>query len=146
MQELALNIQGLSKYNNEQYEEALPLFNQAIELDAEYADAYFNRGMTHVELKNDAQAIDDLQKAMELDPQNHGASVLKEIGKAQYRVKRYADALSTLNASAERDDLYDDLFLVRGLTKKELGDNDGAQQDFARAVELGNEEAKTYLV
>lgn len=146
MKELSLNIKGLKKYKSEEYEEALPMFDEAIELDPNYADAYFNRGMTHIELKNDELAIADLQKAMNLDDVNHGASVLKEIGKAQYRLGKYDAALQTLNTSADMDEFYDDLFLVRGLTKKALGDESGAQTDFARAVELGNEEAKTYLV
>jgi hypothetical protein len=41
-------------------------YDKAIELSPSFADAYFNRGLTHIFLGNNRQGISDLSKAGEL--------------------------------------------------------------------------------
>ena len=41
-------------------------YDKAIEINPEYADAYYNRGVTYAELGNQRQAIEDLQRAAKL--------------------------------------------------------------------------------
>ena len=48
------------------YRSALEDYNKAIELDPEFAEAYFNRGLTQIFLGNNKQGILDLSKAGEL--------------------------------------------------------------------------------
>ena len=51
------------------FDEALSDFNHAINIDESYADAYYWRGLTNLE-SSPQQSIDDLSKAIELDPDN----------------------------------------------------------------------------
>ncbi len=48
------------------YRAALADYDKAIELNPDFAEAYFNRGLTHIFLGNNKQGISDLSKAGEL--------------------------------------------------------------------------------
>ena len=48
------------------YRSAIADYNKAIELNPDFADAYFNRGLTHIFLGNNKLGISDLSKAGEL--------------------------------------------------------------------------------
>ena len=51
---------------NGEIERADRNFNQVLRLDKDIAEAYFNRGLTHIFLGNNRQGISDLSKAGEL--------------------------------------------------------------------------------
>ena len=48
------------------YRGALADYDKAIELSPAFAEAYYNRGLTHIYLGNNKQGIKDLSKAGEL--------------------------------------------------------------------------------
>lgn len=48
------------------YRAALVDYDKAISLNADFAEAYYNRGLTHIFLGNNKQGIADLSKAGEL--------------------------------------------------------------------------------
>jgi len=58
---------GLAYFNEACYPEALDDFTKALEINKN-AKTFYLRGITHRMLKNSAAALDDLQKAIALDP------------------------------------------------------------------------------
>ncbi len=54
--------------NNDKYESALADFNKTIEIEPEFAFAYYNRAFVKYKLKDLKGAIDDYNKAIEIDP------------------------------------------------------------------------------
>ena len=52
------------------YERAIADYTAAIDLDAECADAWFNRGVSWYEVGDYAQSIADLTEAIRLDPED----------------------------------------------------------------------------
>ena len=60
--------QGVANYEAGELEKAIRDFTHAIELDANYAEAYINRGLAYYGLGKFQQAIADYNKAIELDP------------------------------------------------------------------------------
>ena len=50
------------------YQQAIDNFNEAIELDPEYADVYNNRGVAYAILGDNDQAIADFNKVLEIEP------------------------------------------------------------------------------
>ncbi len=50
------------------YEQAIEDYNKAIELDPDFAEAYYLRGVAYYVFDDPEQAIEDFTKAIELDP------------------------------------------------------------------------------
>jgi tetratricopeptide (TPR) repeat protein len=75
-------------------------FTEAIELDANNASAWFNRGRTHIDAKNYRQAIKDFNRAIKLDQNN--PQFFNGRGVALYHLRRYQDALIEFEAIISR--------------------------------------------
>lgn len=59
---------GITAYNNNEMEKALENFNSALEQNPDIVQGYYYRGLVHVNLSNNAEALADLQKFKELAP------------------------------------------------------------------------------
>ena len=55
------------------YQEAIEHFDKAIELDPNYVDAWYNKGVVLDNLGEHEEAIECYDKALELDPNNADA-------------------------------------------------------------------------
>ena len=62
------NDRGNRYSRNGVYQQAIDDYSKAIELDENFAEAYFNRGVSHYEQGLYQQAIDDLTLAIDLTP------------------------------------------------------------------------------
>ena len=60
-------------YEQGKFAEAIELYTQAIELNPNFADAYKNRGAAYVDLRQSERGIVDLNKALELKPNDFEA-------------------------------------------------------------------------
>ncbi len=58
---------GTLKFNNKQFADAMLDFNKAIEFKPDFEKAYFNRGLTKIELLLAKSAIQDFNKSIELN-------------------------------------------------------------------------------
>jgi tetratricopeptide (TPR) repeat protein len=60
--------QGVAYLDRQRYDEAIAEFNKAIEIDPDFADAYYNRGIANSKKGNLNQAISDYTKAIQINP------------------------------------------------------------------------------
>jgi len=136
--ELGYAYKGLKKY-----EEALPYFNKAIELDADYTLAYKERGNAYYKLKIYDKVLDDFNK--------YEALVTRDITDAGYYYSRgwtendlekYADAVKSLKKCVALDDSYTDGFSELGFSYYKLELNDNALENYRIAMAL---DATDYL-
>jgi len=67
---------GLGFFNRGQYDEAIPYFTKAIELDVNYVNAYIYLGRSHLNMGRWAQAIQPLRTAYRLSPSKTQGEVL----------------------------------------------------------------------
>lgn len=99
-------LQGGDKLKRRDYEGAIADFSQAIELNPEYAEAYYSRSLGYYRQRNSAKAIEDLSQAIKLNPKYTQAYVQRGVVKANSRNTpgslsdyRQALALSPLDAT-----------------------------------------------
>lgn len=130
-------------YRNFDYEEAIPLYNKAIELDPENPTYYLQRGFCK-NITNDFEgAVGDFSKLIDLSPGNGFAYVSR--GSALNKMKRFEEAMDDFNKALEIDPKDQEAYNNRGFSKKGLGDKAGACKDWKTSRKLGNEEAKLIL-
>lgn len=72
-----LNL-GIEKYNANDLDGALAQFDQVVANYPDLADAYYYRGLVHMGKANNAQAIADLTKLLELAPDHANAGEAKQ--------------------------------------------------------------------
>lgn len=60
--------QGLSNCELGNYKEAINNFNKAIDINPDFANAYYLRGHVATMLKDQSRTIDVFNKAIEIDP------------------------------------------------------------------------------
>ncbi len=88
-------------FTREQYDDALQLCNQAIELDPGNAEYYNSRGVTLHEMGRYSKALADKEKAIGLDPGN--ARYYNSRGVTLHAMGRYDEALADKDKAIELD-------------------------------------------
>jgi len=86
---------GNASFVNEDYEEALEFYKQALNIDATDSEIYSNLAQTYLKLKKYQDARDNASKSLELNPENSKALLRKGI--ACYYLKDYEIALENFN-------------------------------------------------
>ena len=76
-------------------------FDTAIQVNPNYAIAYYNRGIAHSELGDPNRAIVDFDKAIELDPDDPHA--LDQRGVAYFELSDYGRAIADYDAALRLD-------------------------------------------
>jgi tetratricopeptide (TPR) repeat protein len=136
--------EGQKKLSIGEYEKALAFFDQAVEVDSEYSDAYVRRAFVHSVMENYDTAIKDYNKALELSPgQVH---ILIDRGSAYNKLNQFEKALSDFDRAITLDPKNARAYNNRGWAKKGLGDKEGACKDWKKSKKLGNGEAKIILI
>lgn len=108
--------------------------NKAIQLNANYSEAYDNRGVTYYAAKNYSAAIKDFDRAIQLN-QNSAQIYIHRAN--CYRQSDKDKALADFNKAIELAPKNSNVYLSRGnFYKQTLEDYPRAVEDFTRAIEL----------
>lgn len=96
---------------------------------------YYKIGLCYGKMKNDLDnAILNITKASELDPQN--VSIFEDLGVAYGFKKDYANAIRVFERALEINPQYSKVYYNLGITYKQLGQDDKANEYFAKQKEL----------
>ena len=109
------------------FDEAVEEYSQAIELDPDYAPAYFYRGLVHIWLEEWKDALADMQSVVALDPEQAFAHHVS--GLMHMRQEQYDEAIAAYSRAVELrpDDL--SFRANRAAAYFALGDPAGALTD-----------------
>ena len=135
--------QGENYRDVQQFELAIEAYNQAIALAPEsFFWAYGSRAYTYFRLKDYQRAIEDFNRATELDPTyiwGYG-----QRGRIYRHLRMYDKALADFNRAIELDSSDAWAYSHRGLVYFYMGDDTNALADFNRAIELDPEYVNAY--
>lgn len=125
-----------------QYEEALTTYEQAIQLDEAYADAYVGKGYTLYSLMRYEEALSAYEQAIQLDPK-HGDAHLNK-GRILYKLKRCEEALAAYEQAIELDATYADAYRDKGNALYDLERYEEALVAYEQAIQLAPTYAGLY--
>ncbi|MBT1632970.1 tetratricopeptide repeat protein [Curtobacterium flaccumfaciens] len=142
-------LRGAALYGLGQRDEALFVFNQAVEYNPEDPDRRMKRGQA---LLNDAEkkhggSPSALFIDMLLDDGERVAMrTVSAVGQDRLRARDAAAALADFDFVLSQDDSNSNALIWRGMAKYELGDFSSGDADFARAIELGVSQRRVHVV
>ena len=129
-----LNHRGVEHLNKKEYDEAIKLFREALQVQSDYVPALDNLGKALDGTGKDDEAIADFDKALKIAPEN--AALHSDKALALYHEKKYEESAA---ANREALKIHPDFAEAQnglGAALQGLGKNDEAVQAFRKAVEL----------
>jgi tetratricopeptide (TPR) repeat protein len=152
---MAYNNLAIEQDNVQDFQSALIGFDQAIELEPSYVDAYINRGNLKAQRFNDfGGAVADYQLAIQLIKKDKTlkkdlaeyADIYNNMGTAKHRLNDPKGALIDYARAIEIKPDYAKAFYNRGILKAEsLLDHEGALMDLNKAIEIEPEYYEAYI-
>ena len=120
--------QGAALFNQHHCDEAIPLFDDAIERDSDFAEAYYARGACNQSEGRNESAAKDLSDALRLKPTLWDARSLR--GALRFQQNQFDDALEDFNAVLEQDPSEAQSLIGRGAIYLKREKFSAAEQDF----------------
>jgi tetratricopeptide (TPR) repeat protein len=122
---------------------ALADFNRAIQINPNYAKAYFNRGYLKYFAADHLGALADYNRAIQIDPNN--ADFYFSRGNVKYiELNDPKGALADYNRAIQIDP-NNDAYLNRGNVKRDLNDPKGALADFSHVIQIKPNDESAYI-
>jgi PAS domain-containing protein len=123
------------------YTEAIPFFDQAIEIDPSLAYIWHDRGVCYRENGKDTDALRNFDKAVELAPEDEEflfsrGEMLKKIGILRQRRDLIESAVQVLNRVVELNPNHAEAWNSLGVCSKELGKELLSRQYYEKSREL----------
>jgi tetratricopeptide (TPR) repeat protein len=130
-------------YYTGRYENAVLDYTQAITLGYEpLAFPYITRGLSYANLDEEERAIEDFDRAIEIDPEDAIAYLNR--GSTYGALGEHERAIEDFDRAIERDPEYASAYVGRGNAYGALGEHERAINDYDRAIERDPEYAGAY--
>ncbi len=104
--------------------------------------ALTRRGIAYIKIQKFQEAITDLEKANKQEPNN--AQILCNLGLCKVRIKD-TSGIKELNESISLDSTNYEAFYNRGLGNVMIRDNEGAIEDFEKAIKIKPDFGEAYF-
>lgn len=128
------NDRGLSYYYQNDYDQAIANYTEAIRLNPQFVEAYNNRGLAYIDKGNYDRAIPDLDQALKLNPNFMPAHFNR--GKAYSGKGEYDTAMASYNEAIRVNPGYADSYNNRGVIYYNKKEYDRAIADYNEAIRL----------
>lgn len=140
-----INNAGVARYHSGDFDKARELFEQAVQLDTRFAEAFNNLGLALTELGEHDEATVAFETAVEIDPEL-GAGY-NNLGYVLYRQENFEAAIEMYKEAIGRHHDTSSAYTNLGNAYQKLGRTEEAVEAWQHAVEAdpGNERAKRYL-
>jgi len=136
------NAIGLAKANTNDFDGAIAEYSEAIRLDPNFADAFYNRGLAREEKGNLDDAIQDFSRAIALNPRH--ALAYTERGMMLADKNEWDRAIEDFSKALAIDPTDASTYRGRGNARSGKGDLDGAIADLTASLGLYPKSAGVY--
>ena len=135
-------LAGNTLFERGEHEDAKIEFTKAINQDPDFAEAYYNRGITNMELEEFDNAIKDFTDAIRLRPDYAESYYLR--GGANVKLEQFGDAIKDFTSAIQLkpDDAY--AYASRGGSRMCLGQFNDAIKDFTESIRLKPDFVEAY--
>lgn len=124
---------GIELQDAGEYSAAIEYYSAAIGNDPRLNKAMFNRALCQMGLKNLNKASSDLEKILEQNPDDIEAMELR--ANIHLEMRQWKDAIRLYTKVLDNRSLFEPL-LNRGMAKLQIGDHQGAEEDFFSAQKM----------
>jgi protein O-mannosyl-transferase len=121
---------------------ALLFINKAIIMNPQKGGAYYNRAMIYDALNEKGMAINDYTTALNLDP-GLTVKILSNRSVLYLETGKYAEAAEDLDRVIELDRKNYRYYYNRAFSRLQLGDREGAINDYRKALEMNPDDEVT---
>jgi tetratricopeptide (TPR) repeat protein len=137
--------QALQSYNSRQFEAAVRLLDQAINLNPQFAEAYVLRGLAREKTGWQEGAIADYDLAIQLLPNGESkATTYYNRGLAYSNLKQVQAAIDDFTAAIQLKPTYPDAYYQRGVIRSENNDAQAGLDDFNKAIQQNSNFLRAY--
>ena len=136
---------GAAEATLDNHDAAIEDYNNALELNPKYVQAYINRGITKNSLGDTNGAIEDYSNAIQLNPEEGTAYFSR--GGIKSKIGDYEGAIDDYNYAIKHNPEPTKLYYfyyARGNAKSKLDDFEGANDDYDNAIGLHPKYANAY--
>lgn len=126
--------EGISQYEQGNYQEAVSSFTQTLEINPQNSLAYNHRGDAFYNLGDYEKAQADSSRAIALNPQDGNAYY--DRGFAWFGLGKYKEAIADYTQAVKLNSQNPYAYYGRGLARVEIKNYQDARGDFSRAIAL----------
>jgi tetratricopeptide (TPR) repeat protein len=135
-------MKGIQRHQATDRAGAIAAYTKAIELDAEFADAYNNRGVVYLEQQNLDAALADFTKSLELGP---SVAAYNNRANLYFSQKKFPESIKDYSAAIDLKPLAES-YINRGTAYWQTDQHELAFKDFERAVEMDPKSGRAHLL
>ena len=136
-------IQANEMAKQGEYKGAIRDYDRVLEIDPDFADAYYNRGVAKVRLREFQEAIEDFDKAIDSKPDDIFCYLNRGVAKDQ--IKEFQEAIEDFDKAIDLDPKYPYSYVNRAIANAKLGEHKEAVEDFDKAIDLKPDDAEFYF-
>ena len=146
--ELGAYKQGVEFIKEENYTSALASFQEAEKVEKNLRNVYRGEGLAYLGMGQYDNALSSFKMAL-----SESNGIVKNIdydinfymAVAEYKLGNLSDAIDTYTAILAVDKSNAEAYYMRGKVKLDLGDIDGAKEDYDQAVLLNKDDSRLYI-
>lgn len=135
--------QAANKANKGNTKAAIADLDWAIRFNSQYTQAYMDRGVIRLVLKDYKRATEDFTKVIQINPQNALAYYNRGVAYSQSQQKQ--QAIADYTQAIQINPKLLTAYYNRGRDRFSMGDNPGAVVDFTKAIDLKPDFAEAYI-
>lgn len=125
---------GLEKAKQKDYAGAVEEFTKALQVNSEFVEAYYQRGLAYYDLGHIPQAVFDYDEVLKRDSYNVDVYYCRAL--ARLALKNLPGALKDVDKTIELNSYKAGAYNLRGVVERKLGNIESAIANFKKAAQL----------